>query len=44
MSTRSGSMSTTPAAFWGLTLDARMVVDGDPRRDASALLRAHPEH
>jgi hypothetical protein len=35
------AMTTTPAAFWELQLP-RIVVAGDPRRDASVLLRARP--
>jgi hypothetical protein len=33
-------MTTTPAEFWGIELVGKIVVDSDPRHDASVLLRA----
>ena len=34
------AMTTTPAELWGLHLDAKIRVSGDPRRDATVLLDA----
>jgi hypothetical protein len=34
------AMTTTPIAFWGLHVDGSLLLDADPRRDASVLLHA----